>query len=186
MSARRGTPRAGTCAFARSAAARRRSARARQKPKEALRRCSLPLFCASASLTANAISTSALRGEIEITSMQRLDLSARRLRRAAVVDDIVRGLEPRRAVYLSAQHLQRLGTRDRVAPHQTLELRGLRSIDDENSIDELSEARFDEQRHGHERVWRLELRELRARAAANQRMEYRFELSPFGVIGEHE
>ena len=109
--------------------------------------------------------SSALRGEIEVAPMHELDLPARRFGRAAVVDDVVRGFQARRAIDLRSQHRQRFRFRNRIAPHQALELQRFRAIDDENPIDELAEARLDEQRHGDERVGGGQLRELRARAA---------------------
>ena len=118
--------------------------------------------------------------------MQYLDLAARRFRRAAVVDHVVRGLEATCAVDLRAQHCLCFSARNPIAPHQALELRGFRAIDDENAIDELAEARFDEQGHGHERIRRLEPFQFRSSATANQRMKDRFELSPFGVIGKYK
>src|SRR5687768_1821321 len=82
----------------------------------------MPLFCASAVLTANSSLSSALRGEIEIASMRELDLPARCFGRAAVVDDVVRGFQACRAIDLRPQHCQRFRLRDRIAAHQTLEL----------------------------------------------------------------
>ena len=84
--------------------------------------------------------------------MRELDLAARRFRRAAVVDDVVRGLQARRAIDLRADHLQRFRFWNRVAPHQALELRRLRRVDDEYPIDELAEVRLDEQWNGDERI----------------------------------
>src|SRR5262245_33649997 len=146
----------------------------------------MPLFCATAVLTANSNFPRALRGEIEVAPMRELDLPARRLRRAAVVDDVVRGFQARRAIDLRADHRERLRFRNRIAPHQALELRRLRRVDDEDPIDEVAEIRLDEQRHGHERVGRLELRELGARASADQRVQDGFEPAALVVVSEDQ
>ena len=62
----------------------------------------MPLFCATQRRTANlSFVASALRGEIEIAPMQQLDLPARAPRVAAVVDDVVRGFQSRRAIRLA-------------------------------------------------------------------------------------
>src|SRR5436190_20029995 len=95
----------------------------------------MALFCASAKRTANSCRASALCREIEIAPMRELDLPARRFRRAAVVDDVVRGFEPRRAIDLRANHGQRFRLWNCIAPHQTLELRRLGRVDDQNPID---------------------------------------------------
>src|SRR5688500_20138547 len=92
----------------------------------------MALFCASAVRTANSDFPSALCSEIEIAPMRELDLPARRFRRAAVVDDVVRGLQARRAIDLRADHRKRFRLRNRVASHQALELRRLGRVDDED------------------------------------------------------
>jgi hypothetical protein len=118
--------------------------------------------------------------------MRELDLPARRFRRAAVVDDVVRGLQARRAIDLRADHLQGFRLWNRVAPHQALELRRLRRVDDQYPIDELAEVRLDEQWNGDERIRSRDFGELGARAGADQRVQDPFETAPFGLICKNQ
>ncbi len=145
----------------------------------------MPLFCASAVRTANSGHTqsSALRSEIEITSMQQLDLSARGLGRAAVVDDVVRGFQTRRAIDLRAQHRQRLRASE---SHRVASIARAASTPGSRRRESDRRARRSSSRRA---MARQRARRATASSASlarvrlpNQRMQNRFELPPLRLV----
>ena len=124
-------------------------------------------------------------GKAPVAGVQSLHLAACRLAAATVVDDVIRSRKPRAAVDLSAQHGLGSMEVDAVPIHQALELDLTGTVDNRDTIHQLSKARLDQQGDHRDGVGRPHLLKHVQGAGADQGVQQRLERLACGRVGKY-